>query len=37
VLDTIMRDRPDRGRLASQVLSFAEGLAGRRDAPRRTA
>jgi LPPG:FO 2-phospho-L-lactate transferase len=37
ILDTIMRDRPERGRLAREVLAFAEGLAGRRDAPRRTA
>ncbi|MGF1625521.1 MAG: 2-phospho-L-lactate transferase [Alphaproteobacteria bacterium] len=36
-LDTIMRDRRDRGRLAGQVLDFAAELASRRDAPRRSA
>ncbi len=37
IFDTIMRDRPDRGRLARQVLAFAEHLAASRDAPRRSA
>lgn len=37
VLDTIMRDRRDRARLARQVLDWAQHLAGGREVPRRTA
>lgn len=37
VLDTIMRDRRDRARLARQVLDWAQHLAGGREVPRQTA